>query len=216
MQFMILVNILTFAWFNFYQESYNEAGKKEFPEVPKGVKTIRLLSEHEPIMDVAAHVQDQPETDGVCYTIGPFRNLEAAEGAVADMASIGRTGTIRIDNQKVKKGYWVYFKSQPARDLENIIQVLKKNGIRDYHKNARNELSLGIYNGIQSAKRRQQSIAELGYSPAMGPLLRDQTRYWIDVAELKHNILTDESWDRYMAKYPGSRRKSSGCDLINT
>jgi hypothetical protein len=94
--------------------------------------------------------------------------------------------------------------------------VLKEKGIKDYHKNARNELSLGIYNGIQSAKRRQKSIAKLGYSPAMGPLRGNQTLYWIDVAKLKHNILTDESWDRYMAKYPGSKRKSSGCDLINT
>jgi hypothetical protein len=210
------VNILAFAWFNLYQEPYNQTGKKEFPEIPKGVKTIRLLSEHEPIMDVAVHIQDQSGSEGVCYTIGPFKNLEAAEGAVADMASNGRIGTIRIDNQEVKKGYWVYIESRPVQDLENIIQVLKENGIKDYHKNARNELSLGIYNGIQSAKRRQKSIAELGYSPAMGPLRSNQTLYWIDVAKLKHNILTDESWDRYMAKYPGSKRKSSGCDLINT
>ena len=215
MQFMILVNLLTFAWFNYYQESYTEAEKKEFPEVPKGVKTIRLLSEREPIMDVAVHVQDQSESDGICYTIGSFKDLEAAEGAVADMASIGRDGSIRIDNKKVKIGYWVYFESRPTQDLENITQVLKSNGIKDYHRNARNELSLGIYNRIKSVKRHQQSIAELGYSPVVGPLYRNQTLYWIDVAELKRNMLTNETWDSYMAKYPDSERKSLECDLIN-
>jgi hypothetical protein len=215
MQFLILVNLLTFAWLNFYQESYIGTEKKEFPEVPKGVKTIRLLSESEPIMDVAVHAQDQSESDGICYTIGPFKDHEAAEGAVADMASLGRDGTIRIVNQKVKRGYWVYFESRPGQDVEHLIKTLRGNGIKDYHKNARNELSLGIYNGIQSAKRRQQSIAELGYSPLVGQLYRNQTLYWIDVAELKQNMLTNETWDSYMAKYPDSERKSLGCDLVN-
>ncbi|TNF99453.1 MAG: hypothetical protein EP297_05580, partial [Gammaproteobacteria bacterium] len=126
---MILVNLLTFAWYSFYQESYTEAEKKEFPEVPKGVKTLRLLSEHEPIMDVAVHGQDQSELDGDCYTIGPFKDLEAAEGAVADMASIRRDGTTRIINQKVKIGYWVYFESQPTQDVDNLMKMLKSNGI---------------------------------------------------------------------------------------
>lgn len=215
LQISILVNLLTFAWFNFYQESYNKAEKNELLEIPKGVKTLRLLSEGELIMDVSVHGQDQSESDGICYTIGPFKNIGAAEGAVADMVSIGRNGAIRIDNQKVKKGYWVYFEARPGQDVENLIKMLKSNGIEDYHRNDSNELSLGIYNSIQSAKRRQQSIAELGYSPLVGPLYRNRALYWIDVAELKQNMLTDEAWDSYMAKYPDSQRKSLECDLIN-
>ena len=215
MQIMIVLNLLTFAWFNFYQESYPVAEKIEYPDVPKGVKTLRLLSEREPIMDVALHGQNQTELDGICYTVGPFKDLEAAEGAVADMASIDRDGTVRIDNRKIRIGYWVHFESQPTQEIDNIIRVLKSNGIKDYHRNARNELSLGIYNGIQSANRRQQSIAELGFSPLVGPLYRDRPLYWVDVAELKHNRLTDEAWDSYMVKYPDIKRESLVCDLIN-
>lgn len=213
---LVAVNLLTFAWLSQHQES--RPGYKETPDhaaTADGVNTLRLLSELEPIIKVAARTQFPSQAVGRCHTIGPFKDHEVADDALARIKDLGIEGTARFDKANVKIGYWVYFKSMPTREVENIIQVLKNNDIKDYHQNERNELSLGIYNRLQGAERRQMSIAALGYSPLVGPFFRNQNRYWIDVAEEKKNMLPDEAWDSYMTRYPDSQRQTMKCNLIN-
>jgi hypothetical protein len=213
---LVAVNLLTFAWLGQHQESRSE--DRETPNhaaTADGVKTIRLLSELEPIIKVAARTQFPSQAVGRCHTIGPFKDNEVADDALARMKDLGIEGAVHFDKANVKIGYWVYFKSMQTREVENIIQLLKNNDIKDYHKNERNELSLGIYNRLEDAERRQMNIAVLGYSPLVGPFFRNQNRYWIDVAEEKINMLPDEAWDSYMTRYPDSQRRSMKCNLIN-
>ena len=215
MQIMILVNLLTFAGYNFYQEHHTEAEKKEFPELPKGVKTLRLLSEREPIRDISVNAQNQVESVSMCHTIGPLKNHDSVRDVLAEIKGLGREGNVRTDKQKVKYAYWVYLKSMPDEELEKIIVGLESNGIKDHYQNDRNEISLGIYYGIHSAKRRQMNIAALGYSPLVGPLYRTEIQYWIDVADMNHRFHTDDAWETYLARYPDSQHKVTRCDLIN-
>lgn len=213
---LVAVNLLTFAWLSQHQES-RSAGREtpDHAATTDGVNTIRLLSELEPVTKVAARTQFPLQAAGRCHAIGPFKDRGAVDDALARMKDLGMEGTARLDKVNVKTGYWVHFKSMPTREVENIIQVLKDNDIKDYHRNDRNELSLGIYNRLQGAERRQMSIAALGYSPLVGPLFRNQNRYWIDVTEEKNNMLPNEAWDSYMTRYPGSQRQSMKCNLIN-
>jgi hypothetical protein len=210
---MVAMNVLAFGWFN-YQESFSEPEKRQFQAASRGVKMLRLLNEREPIMDVSVHVQDQTGTVDICHTIGPLKDHELVRDVVAGMKRLGREGNVRIDRQKVKYAYWVYLKSTTDVELEKIIKDLVTNGITDYHRNDRNELSLGIYNGIQGAKRRQMDIAEFGYSPLVGPLYRTETQYWIEVADTNYSFHKDDAWDSYLAQYPDTQRKSTKCDLV--
>ena len=215
MQIMILVNLLTFAGYNFYQEPYTEAEKKEIPEVPKGVKILRLQSEREPIIDISVHAQNQAKSVSMCHTIGPLKNHDSVRDVLAEIKELGREGNVRTDRQKVKYAYWVYLKSVPDDELEKLIVELEENGIKDHYQNDRNEISLGIYNGIRSAKRRQMNIAALGYSPLVGSLYRTETQYWIDVADMNYRFHTDDAWETYLARYPDGQHKVTRCDLIN-
>ena len=215
MQILILVNLLTFAWYNFYQESFTEAEEKEFPEVPKGVKTLHLLSEREPVMDVSEHAQNQPRTVSICHTFGPLNNHDMALDVLADIEELGREGNVRTDKQKVNYAYWVYLESMPVEELEKAIQALEANGIKDYHRNDRNELSLGIFEEINHAKRRQINIAALGFTPLVGPLYRKETRYWVDVTDMHFRFHTDDAWESYVALYPDNQHESTRCDLFN-
>ena len=210
---MIALNVLTFGWFS-YKESFSEAAN-EFQAASKGVKMLRLLNEREYIQDVSAHIHKKTESVGMCHTIGPLKNLDSARDVLAELRGLGREGNIRTDKQKVKYAYWVYLESMPDDALVKIIAELEVNGIKDYHPNNQNEVSLGIYNGIQGAKQRKLNIAALGYSPMVGPLYRTQTQYWIDVADVNYNTLTDGAWKSYLAKHPDIQRKSVKCDLIN-
>ena len=212
---MIALNALGFAWFS-YQESFPESEKREFQAVSKGVKMLRLMNERELIKDVTARIQNQTETVGMCHTIGPLKNHDTAHDIIAEIKELGREGNIRTDKRKLKYSYWVYLKSMPDDELDKIITRLERNDIKDYHRNDRNELSLGMYSGIQSATRRQMNIAALGFSPLVGPLYRSETQYWIDIADMNYNMLTDDDWKSYLAEYPDSQRKSVMCDLINT
>lgn len=215
MQIMILVNLLTFAWYNIYQESFTEVEKKEFPEVPIGVKTLQLLSEREPIKDVSVHTQNQAKPVSMCHTIGPMKNHDSARGVLSEIKGLGREGNVRPDRQKVKYAYWVYLKSMPDDELEKVIEELEANGIKDYHQNGRNELSLGIYPDIQDAKRQQINIAAFGYSPLVGPLYRTEIQYWIDVADVSDRFHADDVLETYLDRYTDGQHKSTRCDLIN-
>ena len=215
MQIMILVNLLTFAWYNIYPESYTEAAKKEFHELPKDVKILRLLSEREYIKDVAVHTQSQTKPVSMCHTIGPMKDYESARGVLSEIEGLGREAAVRPDRQKVKYAYWVYLKSMPDDELEKVIEDLEANGIRDYHQNGRNELSLGMYNDIQDAKRQQINIAALGYSPLVGPLYRTEIQYWIDVADVSDRFHADDVLKIYLDRYADGQHKSKRCDHIN-
>jgi hypothetical protein len=215
MQIMFLVNLMTFAWYTIYQESYAEAEKKQLPEVPRGVKVLQLLSEREPVMDISMHAQNQPRRVSICHTIGPLNNHDMALDVLADIEELGREGTVRTDMLKVKYAYWVYLESMSVEELEKATQALEANGIKDYLRNGRNELSLGIYNGINRAKRRQRSIAALGFSPLVGPLYRKETQYWVSVVDMSDRFHADDALETYLSRYPGSQRKSARCDLID-
>jgi hypothetical protein len=213
----LAANLLTFAWFSLHPELRSVS--REPPAhvaTPKGVNMIRLLNEHDPVTAVAAGTPLRPEAAGMCQSIGPFRDHEMADNALAVIDELGGEGTVRSATQKVKTGYWVYLDSMREQEVERIIDELKKKGIKDYHKTGRNELSLGIYNGLRSAERRRKRIAALGYAPILGPLYRNQTRYWVDVAEMKTRLLADDTWDSLLSAFPGSQRQSTECDLVNT
>ena len=213
----LAANLLTFAWFSLNPEL--RSGPLEVMDpvaTPGGVGTIRLLSEYDPVIKVASGMPLQSQPVGMCHTIGPFRDHGLAENALARIAELGREGTVRPDTVTVKTGYWVYLKSMQGQEVERVIQELQEKGIRDYHKTERNELSLGIYNGLKSAERRQKSIAALGYSPLVGSLSRNRTRYWVDVAEMKRHMLADDAWHSIVSGFPGSQRQSQACDLVNT
>jgi hypothetical protein len=215
MQIMILVNLLTFAWYKFYQEPFVTPEKRALPEISKGVKTLRLVSELESIKDVSVPVRNPAESVSLCHTIGPFMTQNAALEVLADIRGLGREGNVRTGKQKVKYAYWVYLKSMPDDELEKVILELEEYGIKDYYQNDRNELSLGIYNSIEVAKQQQLNINALGFSPLVGPLYRKETQYWIEVADMNYRLLTDNAWETYLARFPDSQHKSTRCELIN-
>ena len=212
---MIALNVLGFAWFS-YQESLSGPGRSEFQAVSRGVMMLRLVNEQKLIKDVSARVHNQTGSVGMCHTIGPLENRDSAREVVAEIKELGRKGSIRTDKRKVKYAYWVYLKSMPDDELDKVIARLETNGIKDHYRNDRNELSLGMYNGIQSATTRQMNIAALGFSPLVGPLYRTRIQYWIDIADMNYNMPADDGWKSYLAEYPDSQRKSVKCDLVNT
>jgi hypothetical protein len=211
---MVLLNILTFAWFG-YEESISGPEEGETHALPKGVKTLRLLSEQGSIKDVSVYGRNQHQTVSICHTFGPLEKHEFALDVLAEIEGLGRAGSIRRDKHKVQYAYWVYLEPMSIEELEKAIQTLEANGIKDYHRNDRNELSLGIYKGIQHAKRRQLNIKSLGFSPLVGPLYRTENLYWIDVTDMHFRFHTDDAWESYVARYPDSQHESTRCDLIN-
>lgn len=211
---LVLCNLTTFAWFS-HQESTSEPAPREVHAVPEGINTLRLLSEQSSIKDVSVSGKNQPEIVSICHTFGPIERHELALDVLAEIEGLGRAGSIRGDKHKVQYAYWVYLEAIPPERLNSVIQALEADGIKDYHRNDRNQLSLGIYKGMIHAKRRQLNIAALGFSPLMGPLYRTEKIYWVDVTDMHFRFHTDDAWESYVARYPDSQHESTRCDLIN-
>ena len=213
LQIMIAANLSTFAHFMIYQDNYLSHKNAAIAEKSNGVKILRLLSEREPIIDVYFNAKTNVST-GLCNTIGPFQDHEAANKALVEVGIYGKEASIRSDVEKERTGYWVYLEPTSVQESINIIEALKADRINDYYRTSRNQISLGIYNGLQGARNRQASIAALGFSPLVEPFYRDQRRFWVDVIEMGRSVPEDREWAAYLVKYSASERKSVECDLI--
>ena len=213
---LVVTNLLMFGWFSQHQPSWADSGKATGrTAIPAGTGTISLMDEIAPVMKAAAETPQPLQSAGMCHIVGPFGDQTAADEVLAGVRELGREGSVRSATARVKTGYWVYLEAMPAQALGDIVQELKRKGIEDYHRNERNQLSLGIYSRRESAERRQQSIAALGYAPLVEPLFRNETRYWIDVRELDAEVLSDEVWQSRLADYPESRHQSERCTFTN-
>jgi hypothetical protein len=213
LQIMIAANLATCAYHIFYRDNHTHNDAAVTAVKSNGVRTLRLLSERETIIDVTLKTKNQVSV-GLCHTIGPFLDHETANNALFEVNNYGKEASIRSDVKKERTGYWVYLEPNSLQESEKFIEMLKANGINDYYRTRRNEISLGIYNGMQGARNRQASIAALGYSPSVEPFYRDQRRFWVDVIEMDSRTPRDTKWSAYLLKYSESERKSVECNLI--
>jgi hypothetical protein len=199
---LVAINLIMFGWFNQHQPLLASTDKTlEQTTIPKGARRILMLSDIVHVAEISTEEPETPQPPAMCHTFGPFESQSAANEVLAGITKLGNEGTVRNSTEKVSTGYWVYLETMPAQAVERIIQGLKQKGIEDYHRNEKNELSLGIYSHREGAERRQQSIAGLGYTPRVKPLYHDEIRYWIDFREVDTDLQSDQAWNYWLADY---------------
>jgi hypothetical protein len=151
----------------------------------------------------------------LCHTLGPYKDHMAAKDAFNEITHFGKEASIRTEMIRESAGYWVYLKAASEQESKTYIEALMNKGIDDYYRTGRNQISLGIYNGIQGARKREASMSALGLSPLVEPYYREQAVYWIDVIEMERNKVGDREWAAYLDTYPEGVRNSVECELIN-
>lgn len=126
-------------------------------------------------------------TEPACFTLGPFgKPMEAksVKNALTDkqIKVRARSSEISINN-----GHWVYLPPYPSRAAaKKVVEKLKADGIKDYFivsgKETNNAISLGVYTVRKSAVKLQARLKKLGYNAKLTERIREENRYWLDVA----------------------------------
>jgi hypothetical protein len=125
------------------------------------------------------------ETSGSCYTLGPFKAVDDANGVRAQLKAAGLTAKRRMSTDTARKGFWVLLPPAASHaQARQDIEQLKQNGIKDYFLVATGEkanaISLGVFSQSDTAQRRFEQIVKLGFKPVIQNVDLPLREYWLD------------------------------------
>ncbi|GMR08014.1 MAG: hypothetical protein BMS9Abin26_1019 [Gammaproteobacteria bacterium] len=190
------------------------------PETGDSVETnSRILTEQVP--QVGALIDKESATDPsklICLGYDGLRQLDLATDVAMILARQGFQVYIDFERQTVKNGYWVIL--PPFLNVfsaRKAIKILKGRGLKDIAIIASGELenaiSLGIFNKIGTAKRRQKELQGIGYHPLLQERRVDRDLYRIRVMTPGATALRDAIPAQYREQDPRQLEKPVQCDF---
>jgi len=123
--------------------------------------------------------------EDVCYTLGPFRDLEQLRALTRELKSYVVSDGFRGSEEKGSPLYWV--KIEPEKNRKMAIATgerLKKKKIKDFYiireGESINGISLGYYRNKQGAQGLVEKVKKLGFNVVLETVYKAYTVYWLD------------------------------------
>jgi hypothetical protein len=164
--------------------------------------------------------QGQPatETEALCYTLGPFKDLNQARAVGDRLDDLGADVQRRSKVEQEQYGYRVYLPPYATRE-EALAESRKLAGlgIHDYFiitddQDKKNGISLGLFRKKSGAIRRMAQVRRFDFKPQMEIRYRDTTIYWLDY---RHSPALDSEplWREITEDTPDIQRLDRNCDV---
>ncbi|MGB5354141.1 MAG: hypothetical protein WBN32_11060 [Woeseia sp.] len=189
---LLLANVLYYLW-----------GQYNPPEVETGVAIVNEDDLGPPLQLAEATVPDNVEGDiessstsrpsdldvqvgRSCVSIGPFRESDEAEAALAEFEESGLRGAIRSIEGEVFVGHWVQIRDIPDRATANaMLAQLKKSGLNEaYVVQTEDEgikISLGLFSELVRAERVELQAKSLELPAEISERTRTQQVAFVDL-----------------------------------
>ncbi len=158
-----------------------------------------------------------PITDQVaCYTIGPVLDQNRVQEILADLMQLGVKVNQRIVQEPVLIGYRVYIPSlSSVEEARNMLQTLKKQGIKDSviirQGEYKNGISLGVFSKQDGAKRHQEAMLKKGFEAKVVDRYRNSEKYWFDIHGVNEKDRLLKGWEQISGKYPEMKKQVINC-----
>ena len=181
----------------------------EMEVLAKSIKVDKANTENKAEIENKAQVEAEIEPksgaqvreDLQCFSLGPFKEKEVAEGVLSDMDALGLQAVVRSTLEKQKTGFWVYLppysSRQKAIDEGGKLATL---GVADYFivsdGRSDNAISLGIFKRKQESDKRIKEMNALGYKPRVEVRHEEISLFWIDTQTTK-----GIDWDGFLNKH---------------
>lgn len=158
------------------------------------------------------------ETEALCYTLGPFKDLDRARAVSARLDDLGADVQQRSKVEQEQYGYRVYLPPYATRE-EAVADARKlaEYGVRDYFiitddQDKKNGISLGLFRKKSGAIRRMAQVRRFDFKPQMEIRYRDTTIYWLDY---RHSTEFDSGplWRELAEDAPDIQRLDRDCDV---
>jgi len=239
--FMLLLNLAFFAWMTNRQPSESNVipiaedqikplvllrEQQSAPRAPQATRpratpTAGQSEENSPPVarspESVASVAKTENLSIACYTFGPFASASEAATVAAKFSVAGVTPRQRVQETYEASGYWVYLPPYASRDRAvETTQKLARQGVRDYFivtaAGKENAISLGVYKTRDSAERRRNEIAKLGYRPALDERYRTRFEYWLDYTLNEAIPALEDLYAEIRREHPEARPVADRCE----
>ena len=127
----------------------------------------------------------RPIAESMCYTLGPFRNLDGLRSFTREIKSYVVEADFRGKEEKEQSLFWVYV--QPETSKRKAIATgkrLKEKKIKDFYLIREGEkihgISLGHFRNKSGAYGLAKKVQKLGFDVQVEPVFKTYTVYWLD------------------------------------
>lgn len=208
---LVVINASYLIW----GVAFSEKNESETPqELKQGLQVLTLLSEESekiaPPKDAGLTSKVKiPKSESnsevevlqsrACFSLGPFLKVDQIKILETKLKKGGFNPNRKSITDKEPKSYWVYLPAAKTMGEAKITaNELKAAQVKDYFiirtgKNAR-AISLGLYNGYNSAKIRKRNLTKMGFKAIVKTRYKEVTRHWLDFQETQSNPLVDDVW----------------------
>ena len=166
-------------------ESAVEASQRELdlPATPVAANT-------RPLEDDAARLKQIDR----CAAWGPFERFDRAQAVEHALEAHGVTVAVHQHRETHRRGFIVATSVLDSdRAAHALEQRLRARGVHDVvllsNDAYSRRLSLGVYNGESSARRRAASIRAMGFDVEVLPRDSEQSRWWVEAASVGDDVI---------------------------
>jgi len=182
---LLSMNLGVAAWWAWHPTP----ARAHAPATDAGTAALVMLSESEappPVRDSEAETgaaSDYPQ----CLSLGPFNTPADLRKAMSLLTPrVGRIQFREIAAVAVR-GYRVYLPAAGTRaQALATARELSAHGVNDYYVvtagDQQDTISLGMFQNLENARARHDSIAALGYAPTIEARTEQLPQWWVDVA----------------------------------
>jgi hypothetical protein len=194
----------------------NVAESASAPAITTTINTTAspALAEQPALPDTALAAV-KPFVADSCYTLGPFRELDKLRALTRVLSDYVAEVSFRSHIENEQSLYWVYI--SPAKDqaaARKLGEKLVSNKIRDYYiinsGDKQNGLSLGHFRDKERAMGLIEKIRKIGLDPALEPIFKSYTVYWLDYRVRTRRDIPADLVD--MASMPNVSRLDRSCE----
>ena len=152
-----------------------------------------------------------------CFTLGPFRDLDALRSLTRDIRSYVVSADFRGEEVNEQSSYWVFIRPVKTKgQASKLAMRLKDNKITDFYIIRKGEqtngISLGRFRNKASAYGLAKKVSKLNFDVAVEPVYRNVTRYWLDYQLSEDANIPKSVFDKYIdGKSADFTRKSRVC-----
>jgi len=152
-----------------------------------------------------------------CYTLGPFRDLNALRSLTRDIKSYVVSADFRGEEVNEQSSYWVFIRPVKTQDqARELAARLKVNKITDFYiirkGDQKNGISLGRFRNKASAYGLAKKVSKLNFDVVVEPVFSNVTHYWLDYQLSKGANIPKAVFDKYIdGKSTDFTRKSQVC-----
>lgn len=180
------------------------------PRTDPGVAELKLLSE---APHGVATSRAAPLASERCTTLGPFDTDVDMRAAMRALSPHVARIQFHVEQVSASHGFRVFLPAAPTREaaLQEARKLAAK-GIGDYYVvtvgDQQNTVSLGLFNDRVNADKRQQEVAQQGFSPKVEQRVDNEPAWWLDYAV---PVASRFQWQAWLPGRNDLKPRSIGC-----